>query len=83
MQDAARAFRLALEAKGVAGGAFFIAAKDLLSREKTLDLVEQYYPGVEKVDREELQEYGSLIDCRKAERVLGYGSWLSWRDFIR
>lgn len=83
VQDAARAFRLALEAEGIGGEAFFIAAKDLLSRERTLDLIERYYPGVKKVDQERLEGYSSLIDCQKAERMLGYESWLSWRDFIR
>jgi nucleoside-diphosphate-sugar epimerase len=83
VQDAARAFRLALEVEGAGSEALFIAAKDLLSRERTLELVEEHYPGVEEVDRERLQGHSSLIDCQKAQRVLGYESWLSWRDFIR
>jgi len=83
VQDSAKAFRLALEVKGISGEAFFIAAKDLLSREKTLDLIRQYYPGVEKVDRERLQGYNSLINCQKAETMLGYQSLLSWRDCLK
>ena len=82
VQDEVRAFRLALEAEGISAEALFIAAKDLLSQEKTLDLIEQYYPGVKKVDRERLQGHSSLIDCRKAERMLGYESLLRPRDGI-
>lgn len=81
-EDSARAFRLALEAEGVSGETFFIAAKDLLSEEKTLDLIVRYYPEVERVDRERLQGYSSLIDCQKAETMLAYKSLLSWRDCV-
>jgi nucleoside-diphosphate-sugar epimerase len=76
-RDVAQACRLALEYPQPGFDAFYIAAPDTLMRQPTLDLVEQCYPGVERV----ADGFGgcmSPLDCSRAEKVLGYKAQYTW-----
>jgi nucleoside-diphosphate-sugar epimerase len=78
--DAARAFRLALEAD-LGGGfeAMYISAKDTLSDLPTPRLVERYYPKLLD-DVQEFQEFDSLISTERANSLIGFEPRLSWRN---
>jgi nucleoside-diphosphate-sugar epimerase len=80
-RDAAQAFRLALEYPHSGYEVFYIAAPDTLMREPTLQLIEQRYPGVSHI----AEEFGgrmSPLDCRRAERVLGFKAHYTWDKMI-
>jgi len=80
-RDVARAFRLALEYPQPGFDAFYIAAPDTLMREPTLQLVEQRYPGVRRV----AEGFGgrmSPLDCRRAEKVLGFTAQHTWQQNV-
>jgi nucleoside-diphosphate-sugar epimerase len=90
-RDVAQAFRLALKAvqEGRIGDAdctwdkFNIGAADVFSTHKSLDLIEKYYPGTEKVNEElyESKPQYPLFDIARAREVLGYNPEYTWRDF--
>ena len=78
--DAARAFRLALEADS--DGEFeavYINAKDTVSDIPTPRLVERYYPKLLD-DVKGLQEIESLISAERANSLIGFEPRLSWRN---
>jgi nucleoside-diphosphate-sugar epimerase len=76
-RDVAQACRLALESPVAGFDAFYIAAPDTLMRMPTLDLVERYFPGVQRV----AEGYGdrmSPLDCSRAEKLLGFKAQYTW-----
>jgi nucleoside-diphosphate-sugar epimerase len=77
--DAARAFRLALEAE-LDGGfePMYINAKDTLSDTPTLRLAEQHYPKLID-DVKGFQGFESLISTERANSLIGFEPRLSWR----
>lgn len=80
-RDTAIAFRLALEYPQPGFEAFYIAAPDTLMEAPTLELVQRHYPGVEKI----AEGFGgrmSPLDCRKAERRLGFRPRYTWKDVV-
>ncbi len=78
LRDTARGFRLAIE-KDLGGHEIFqIAARDTRLRTPSAELIDRFFPGVDK--RIEFTGHESLEDSRKAERVLGFTPKHSWRD---
>jgi nucleoside-diphosphate-sugar epimerase len=78
-RDVAEAVRLALEAEIAGYEACFIAAADSFMPTPSRELVAAFYP--ETAIRENLSEFGSLLDCEKAGRLLGYRARHSWRSY--
>jgi len=81
-RDAARAFRLAVEAPGLKHERLFICADDNGTREESLDLIERYYPQVKRIYVERLKERASLISNEKAKEILGFSPRYSWRNLL-
>ncbi len=78
--DAARAFRLALEADFDLGfEAMYVNAKDTLFDIPTQRLVEQYYPKMID-DVQKLPGFESLISTERAKSLIGFESRFSWRN---
>lgn len=69
-EDAAEAVRLALEAPISGHEVFWCSAPDPRSPESVARLVERYYAAVPGAD--ECLARDSLVDCSKAERLLGW-----------
>lgn len=84
VRDVAQAIRLALEIEEVNYDSFYITARNTYSKEKTLDLMRRYYPGVPIKDEESFRkdERKALYSISKAERILGYSPKINWRNFI-
>jgi UDP-glucose 4-epimerase len=78
--DAARAYRLACEARDIENETLFIAAQDCFSSRPTGELLERFYPDVPV--RQELGTYSSLISGARARKVLGFEASASWRDSV-
>jgi len=79
-RDAAQAFRLAAEARGLGHEAFFVPADDGMTLVPTAELIERYFPDV-PVDWDVVEgDYWSLISNRKAKELLGYQPRYSWRQ---
>lgn len=82
-RDAARAFRLAVEAEGIKHERIFICANDNGTNEESLKLVERYYPKVKKVNTEKLKGRASLISNEKAKEILDFSPNYSWEDLLK
>lgn len=80
-RDTAVACRLAMEYPQPGFEAFYIAAPDTLMKQPTLELVNRYYPGVQTI-REGFGGRMSPLDCRKAERLLGFRPQYTWKDVV-
>lgn len=81
-RDVARACRLAVEQQTTGFDAFFVAAPDTLMREPTLELVERFYPGVERI----AADFGgraSPLDGRHAREVLGFTPQYTWDQVVK
>jgi nucleoside-diphosphate-sugar epimerase len=81
-RDVGTACRQAVECRQTGHDAFYIAAPDTLMREPTLELVNRYYPGVERV----AAGFGgriSPLDCRRAEQVLGFKAQYTWDMIVK
>jgi nucleoside-diphosphate-sugar epimerase len=76
-RDVAQACRLALEYPRPGFDAFYIAAPDTLMRQPTLELVEQCYPGVERI-ADGFSGCRSPLDCSRADKILGYKAQYTW-----
>ncbi|NPV87292.1 MAG: NAD(P)-dependent oxidoreductase [Anaerolineae bacterium] len=76
-RDCAAAFRLAMETFHPGFEACYIAARDTLMRQPTLDLVRRYFPPVERV----AEGFGgrmSPLDCRRAKQLIGFEPAYTW-----
>ncbi|MDD5584676.1 MAG: NAD(P)-dependent oxidoreductase [Candidatus Omnitrophica bacterium] len=80
-RDVARAFCLAVNAKGITHERIFISARDNGTQYTTLDLVKQYYPAV-RINKSKLSGNASLIDISKAGKILKYRPRYTWRDIF-
>lgn len=77
-----QALRKSLEIRDVEHEIFFITARDIISREKTITLIKKYYPGIKLISKK-IRGHVSTITSVKAEKVLGYKPRYSWRDILR
>jgi nucleoside-diphosphate-sugar epimerase len=80
-RDAATACRLALEYPHPGFEACFVAARDTLMREPTLDLVNRAFPGVERVSPG-FDGRNSVLDGRHAKDLLGFEPRFTWADTV-
>ena len=79
-RDAARAFRLALEAPLTGFEAFFIAARDTRHNLPTIELIRPYWSPDQLLLASGVPGHSSILDSTKAERLLGWTPEHSWRD---
>jgi nucleoside-diphosphate-sugar epimerase len=79
-RDAARAFRLAIEAPLNGFEACFIAAPETRHAVSTKDLLRPHFNGSLPRGAEMLSTHQSILDTSKAERLLGWKAMHSWRD---
>jgi nucleoside-diphosphate-sugar epimerase len=78
-RDAAQAFRLGVEAEGLAPFETFFVGTDVTVRDDPRELVRRLYPDLAAKTRD--WRPGDLpISIRKAERMLGYQPRHSWRQ---
>jgi nucleoside-diphosphate-sugar epimerase len=78
IRDAARACRLALEAKTSGHEAFFIAANDIRFDCPTRDLLSRFAPADLEI-RGPLADRDSVINIEKAKSILGFEPAISWQ----
>jgi nucleoside-diphosphate-sugar epimerase len=77
-RDAADLIRQALDYTGTGHDVFYAVAPDTFVDRSTLELVHDYYPGVE-IRSAKLEGYVSPIDCSHARTVLGFTPQFGWR----
>jgi nucleoside-diphosphate-sugar epimerase len=77
-RDGAQAVRLALEAPLTGAEVFVIANADTVLTRPNDELLDEFYPGVER--RGEIGANETLLSIAKARRVLGFEPRHSWRD---
>jgi nucleoside-diphosphate-sugar epimerase len=75
-----QSIRLALEADIDGADNFIIAAADTVMQRPSRELVTEVFPGVPIADHVEGTD--TLLDIRKARRVLGYSPEFSWRQLF-
>lgn len=78
VDDAAAAARKAVEADFDGHESFWTVASDTTADVPTDELVETAYPSA--TVRRPMEGYESLVDCSKAETMLGWTPERSWRD---
>ena len=76
----AQSCRLGLEADIAGAEAFVIAAADTVMRRPSRELMEAVFPGVRVADH--VRGNDTLLDIRKARRLLGYAPAFSWRELF-
>lgn len=82
-EDTARAFRLALEARHVRSGTFWVTARDTCRDEPTLAWMERVWGGLPELRKPEVYRRNpraSVFDPARARDMLGFeatGDWLS------
>lgn len=77
-RDCARAFRLAIEQPFTGHQAFNIAAAEQRTATPSAELLKRYYPDAEI--RKPMDGFRSLLDCTKAEELLGFVPRYRWGD---
>lgn len=77
--DAAAAFSHGLDAPLNGHVAVYLSAPDTFMQQDTMSLVEAAFPDVEL--RHPLPDHVGVLDCRVAERLLGFIPRRSWRDY--
>ncbi len=80
-RDVALSCRLAVESAQTGFDAFYIAAPDTLMREPTRELVERFFPGVERV-ADGFEGRASPLDLRHAKDALGFTAQVTWREVV-
>jgi nucleoside-diphosphate-sugar epimerase len=80
VEDAARAFRMAAEAKLTGFHVFNIAARDAYGRGDVREAVARFYPALTP-QVEHLAPDAALYSSQRAREVLGFEAQTSWRDF--
>ncbi len=78
-RDVAQAARLALRADVRGHEAFIVAAGDTCMKERSRELMDEVYPGVEV---RSVAGHETLLSIDKARSVLGYHPAHSWRDHV-
>jgi nucleoside-diphosphate-sugar epimerase len=79
VRDVARACQAAIEADLDRHEVFNLSAPDTFAPLPTLELIEKIWPTLTDL-RDDLDGFRSLIDCRKAARLLGHEAVYSVRD---
>lgn len=79
--DAARAFRLALEASTSGAHVVTVAAPDTVSEIPTPELLARYLPEVPV--RAPLEGFSTVLDCHRAASLLGFTAEHGWRTHDR
>jgi nucleoside-diphosphate-sugar epimerase len=79
-RDAARAYRLACEARDVRHEALFVVASDIRSPAPTADVLGRHFPDVPL--RAPIDEFGPVISGARAKAVLGFEPRHSWREDV-
>lgn len=77
LSDAARACRLALEARGEGLSVLNVGADDTLSEIPTEELLRRYAPGVRQVAP--LPDHRAAFSCDRAAEAIGFRPRWSWR----
>lgn len=80
--DAARAFRMALEATGLAHQVFIITSDTAFARRPSLELLREHFPAtaaIRNVDAYARDPYKSLFSNDRAKRVLGWRPQVEYR----
>lgn len=78
IRDAVQAFVLALENTEIMHEVFHINADDTCSTTQTPLLLNQYFPEVPQ--KQELENFASLVSHANATQLLGYQPRYTWRD---
>jgi len=85
VRDVAVAFRLALNKKDISYEIYNIGASDVLSNEKSIDLIKMYFPTTKEIRNNNgflLERYGAIFDISKARKELGYNPKFNWREYL-
>lgn len=84
-EDCARAFRLAIEAKDVKSGEFFITAKDSCRDEDTLKWFNRSWGFLPKhdIDHYKNNPRASIFSGKKAQQELGFEANSNWLKIIK
>ncbi|MFB6139159.1 MAG: NAD-dependent epimerase/dehydratase family protein [Halosimplex sp.] len=77
--DAARALRRGIETDLGGHETFFLSARDTTMTTPTPEIIERCYSEAD-ADPAAFDEYESVVDTGKAERLLGWEPRQSWRD---
>lgn len=77
VRDAARACRLAMEYDKPGHEAYYIVAPNSFTAEPIEQLMRQHYPG-DYPFAEHIRGEASIVDCSKAERLLGWKARYNW-----
>jgi len=77
VRDAARACRLAMEYDKPGHEAFYIVAPNSFTVEPIEELMRKYYPG-DYPFADHIRGDKSIVDCSKAERLLGWKARYNW-----
>jgi nucleoside-diphosphate-sugar epimerase len=76
----AESVRLALELDIDGTDNFIIAAPDTVMKRPSRELMAEVFPGVPVADH--VNGHDTLLDIRKARRILGYSPTFSWRELF-
>jgi len=79
VQDAARAFRLAIETPMAGHRIYMVAATDTLTSSPTAEAIRKFFGPDIEIDPE-LPEFGSAIDCSRIAKDLGWVPHNTWRN---
>jgi nucleoside-diphosphate-sugar epimerase len=85
-EDCARAFRLALEVRGIRFGVYFVTAADTLIAEPTLDLLRRLWPAMPELRdprRYADDAVASPFEGGAARRDFGFSPATRWSDLAR
>jgi nucleoside-diphosphate-sugar epimerase len=80
-EDAALAYRGALEKEGMSFGIFFVGARDSCSSVPTLELAQRLWPGEIPIRKPEVyaaNPFASIFDSSAAEKAFGYRPVSDW-----
>ena len=79
-RDVARAFRMALEARGLPRfGTYFLAAADTTIEETTMEAVRKFWPNV--AVKREIPGNSSVLSVEAARKGFGFEPVHSWRNY--
>ena len=78
VRDAAAACRIALEAETTGSVKLIIANDDTIVSDSTPDLVDRFFPAVER--RRPLEGHETLLSNRRAKELIGFAPRHGWRE---
>jgi nucleoside-diphosphate-sugar epimerase len=80
-QDAALAYRGAIEKEGLSFGIYFVSAADSCISVPTLEVVRRLWPSKIEIRKPEVYEanpFASIFDCSAAQQEFGYEPTSDW-----